>query len=169
MYGMGAFRLARETDLTLGDAEDFIDHLFCNNFPGVRDFLEATKEFAAQRRLRRDAVWSPSIFPRIGSVEGGNKQHRQRAEREAINTPIQGTAADIMKKAMIEVDDRLQKDGLRAQMLLQVHDELVLEAPEDEIEAVRTLVVETMEGAADILNVPVVAEAHHGPNWQELA
>jgi DNA polymerase-1 len=74
-----------------------------------------------------------------------------------------------MKRAMIQVDERLQKDKFKAQMLLQVHDELVIEAPEGEIEDVQQMVIETMEAAADKLDVPVVAEAHHGPNWAELA
>jgi DNA polymerase-1 len=167
MYGMGAFRLARDTDLTLADAEDFIEAYF-NNFPGVRDFLETTKDLAGQNGYVETLYGRRRYFPDLAR-EGGNKQHRQRAEREAINTPIQGTAADIMKKAMIEVDDRLQADKFKARMLLQVHDELVIEAPEDEIDAVQQMVVETMEAAADILDIPVVAEAHFGPNWAEMA
>jgi DNA polymerase-1 len=92
----------------------------------------------------------------------------QRAEREAINMPIQGTAADIMKKAMIEVDRRLREGGYRARMLLQVHDELLLEVPEEESEQVRALVVEIMETAGDVLQVPVIADASLGVNWAVL-
>jgi DNA polymerase-1 len=167
MYGMGAFRLARDTDLTLADAEDFIEAYF-NNFPGVRDFLEATKEVAARNGYVETLYGRRRFFPEL-QRDDGNKQHKQRAEREAINTPIQGTAADIMKRAMIQVDERLKRGKFTAQMLLQVHDELVIEAPEDEIEDVQQMVIETMEAAADVLDVPVVAEAHHGPNWAELA
>jgi DNA polymerase-1 len=166
MYGMGAFRLARDTELTLADAEAFIKAYF-DNFPGVRDYLQATKDFA------REKGYVETLFGRRRSFAilqqgSGKRVDEQRAEREAINMPIQGTAADIMKKAMIEVDRRLREGGYRARMLLQVHDELLLEVPEEESEEVKTLVVEIMETAGDVLQVPVIADASLGVNWAVL-
>ncbi len=166
MYGMGAFRLARDTDLTLSEAEAFITAYF-KNFPGVKDYLETTKDFARQNGYVQTLFGRRRYFPEL-TRDDINQNQRARAEREAINMPIQGTAADILKQAMIDLHARLADAHPKARILLQVHDELVLEAPEDEIEAVRALVVETMQAAGDMLDVPIVADAAQGPNWAAL-
>lgn len=167
MYGMGAFRLARESELTLADAERFIEAYFAN-FPGVRDYLDATRDFATQNGYVETLFGRRRRFPQL-QREHLSQTVRQRLEREAINMPIQGTAADIIKLAMITIERRLRMKGLQAQMLLQVHDELLLEMPEDEADTVQTLVIDAMQEAGNVLDVPVVAAARYGANWIELS
>ncbi|MCB9436698.1 MAG: DNA polymerase I [Anaerolineales bacterium] len=167
MYGMGAFRLARDSELTLAEAKDFIEAYF-ERFPGVKAYLEGSKDFAAEHGYvetlfgrRRDF----SILQRVGREVGAVA--RQRAEREAVNMPIQGTAADIIKLAMVNLSHELKTGPYRSRMTLQVHDELVLEVPDDELETVSALVVATMENAVT-LNVPLRAEAKVGLNWHQM-
>jgi DNA polymerase-1 len=166
MYGMGAYRLTRDSDLTLGESQKFIEQYFAT-FPTVKDYLETTKAFAKQEGYVQTLFGRRRYFPDL-QTEGLGHNARNRAEREAINAPIQGTAADIMKKAMILLDGRLQRAGLRAKLLLQVHDELVLEAPEDEVDSLKALVTEAMLEAGSILSVPVGVEARAGANWAEM-
>lgn len=168
MYGMGAFRLARDSELTFAEAKDFIEAYF-ERFPGVKAYLESSKNSAAQHGYvetllgrRRDF----SILQRVEQDAVGSIA-RQRAEREAVNMPIQGTAADIIKLAMVNLAHELEAAHYRSCMTLQVHDELVLEVPNDELEAVAQLVVEVMEGAVQ-LNVPLRAEAKAGLNWHNM-
>lgn len=167
MYGMGAFRLSRDSDLTLGEAEDFITEYFAQ-FPGVRAYLDASREQARQGYVET-LLGRRRYFPELDESSGrrAGAQVRQRAEREAINMPIQGTAADIIKIAMIDLADALQRGGYAARMILQVHDELVLEVPETELDRVTPLVIDTME-AAFTLDAPLVADANVGPNWAEM-
>ncbi len=169
MYGMGAFRLARESNLTLGEAEDFITHYF-QQFPGVRSYLNGTLVFAREHGYQETLLGRRRYFPTLVEGDGGSKvtvQVRQRAEREAINMPIQGTAADIIKMAMIALARKLREGGYKSRLLLQVHDELVLEVPEDEVLRVAPLVIETMESAFQ-LDAPLVADARVGQNWAEM-
>ncbi len=168
LYGMGAFRLARDSDLTLAQAEDFIKAYF-ERFPRVRAYLDETKVLAAEQGYLETLMGRRRYFPELqhsGSTRTGALA-RQRAERQAINMPIQGTAADIMKLAMIQVHDRLRAAGHDAQMLLQVHDELVLEVAKAELEPVAALVASTME-AAFTLDAPLQADARWGHNWLEM-
>lgn len=161
MYGMGAFRLARDSDLMLAEAEAFIRDYF-DTFPGVAEYLESTKEFVRESGYVQTLFGRRRYFPELTREGPG----QARAEREAINMPIQGTAADILKKAMLELDQALQSTN--AQMLLQVHDELVLELPEDDVEEVTPLVVSVMEAAGSFLKVPIVADAKWGKSWSAL-
>lgn len=168
MYGMGAFRLARDSDLTLAEAEDFIAAYFAQ-FPGVRAYLDEARARAARLGYVETLLGRRRYFPELSEKLGRKVdfQARQRAEREAINMPIQGTAADIIKIAMIDLARALRESRRRARMILQVHDELVLEVPDDELDRVAPLVVEVME-AAFKLDAPLVADANVGPNWAEM-
>ena len=168
LYGMGAFRLARDSDLTLAQAESFIKAYF-ERFPRVQAYLDETKQLAAEQGYLETLMGRRRYFPELqhSSSTRTGALARQRAERQAINMPIQGTAADIMKLAMIEVHDRLRAAGHRAAMLLQVHDELVLEVAEDELQDVAGLVSATMEGAFT-LDAPLQADARWGHNWLEM-
>jgi DNA polymerase-1 len=168
MYGMGAFRLARDSDLTLAEAEDFIKDYF-GQFPGVKEYLDRAREHAAELGYVETLLGRRRYFPIL--KRGGDQkvgfQARQQAEREAVNMPIQGTAADIIKMAMVELSRALREEHYRARMILQVHDELVLEVPEAELERVTPLVVEVMESAYK-LDTPLVADAKVGDNWGEM-
>ena len=166
IYGMGPYRLARESELTLAEAENYIKEYF-ERFPGIETYLEETKEMARQQGYVETLFGRRRYFP---VFQGGVRAHRgmiARAEREAINHPIQGTAADIIKLAMIRLHERLEEGGYDARLILQVHDELLLEVPEEEVEEVRKLVVETMSGAFD-LDVPLKVDVSTGKNWYEL-
>ena len=131
IYGMSAFGLTRSTDLTLAEAENFVKTYF-EKFPGVKKYLDGIRQLAAQQGYVETLLGRRRYFPALqGKL---NQQLKNREEREAINAPIQGTAADIMKIAMLKIPPALKAAGLKAKMLLQVHDELVLECPQDEME-----------------------------------
>lgn len=164
IYGMSAFGLTRSTDLTLAEAEDFIKAYF-ERFPGVKRYIENTPRLAEEQGYVETLLGRRRYFP--GLKEGGNAVIRSRLQRESINSPIQGTAADIMKLAMLRVADALPKAGLHGRMLLQVHDELVLECPEDELEKTAKLVVEEMSSAHQ-LKVPLHTDVSAGVNWGEM-
>ncbi len=166
MYGMGAFRLARDSDLTLAEAEAFIAEYFAQ-FPGVRRYLDESIERAKKQGYLETLLGRRRYFPEFSKDRKVGYQARQRAEREAINMPIQGTAADIIKIAMIDLHRALREGGFAARMLLQVHDELVLEVPDAELDRVAPLVIATMESAFT-LDAPLVADARVGPNWLEM-
>lgn len=165
MYGMGAYRLARSADLTLAEAEEFIKTYF-ERFPRVRAYLDGTLQMAAREGYVETLLGRRRYFPILQSTTA-NRQDRARAEREAINMPIQGTAADVIKIAMVRLHDALAARKLRGQMILQVHDELVLEAPEDEVDQMAALVVEVMENAYP-LSVPLRVDVHVGQHWGEM-
>ncbi|HUG15024.1 MAG TPA: DNA polymerase I [Thermomicrobiales bacterium] len=162
MYGMQAYGLSRDTGMSRSDSVAFIER-YMSRFQGVRAYLDSTI-----RQAVKDGYVS-SLFGRRRYVPDINAQgpRRQAAERAAINMPLQGTASDIMKIAMIRVADGLRRSKLRGEMLLQVHDELLFETPVSELDALRALVVETMEGAAE-LSVPLRVETSIGPNWEEM-
>jgi DNA polymerase-1 len=167
IYGMGAFRLARDSELTLAEAENYIKDYFAR-FPGIQKYLDETKQKARDDGYVETLLGRRRYFPVFKMPSGGsNVQARLRAEREAINHPIQGTAADIVKIAMLRLHEKLTTDDFQAKMLLQVHDELLLELPEAELDTVRDLVVSTMSGAFS-LDVPLKVEASSGHNWLEL-
>lgn len=147
------------------DAENYIKGYFAR-FPGIQRYLDQTREQAKQQGYVETLMGRRRYFPVFrGSMTGQNRQAWLRAEREAVNHPIQGTAADIVKVAMIELFDRLRP--YQAQLLLQVHDELLLELPEEEVEVVRPLMMETMMNAYH-LDVPLKVGASTGANWLEL-
>lgn len=164
IYGMGAFRLARDSNLTLAEAEAFIRTYF-ERLPGVEKYLDET------RRQAHEQGYVSTLFGRRGDFSVlqtvTNRQQVQAWERAAINMPIQGTAADILKKAMIAVYQQLERLRLDAKMILQVHDELVLEVPENQLEATAKMVVEVMEGVCE-LRAPLRANAQVGPNWRDM-
>ncbi|HYO87181.1 MAG TPA: DNA polymerase I [Candidatus Limnocylindrales bacterium] len=164
LYGMGAFRLARDSNLTLAEADAFIKAYF-ERLPRVRDYLDKAKHLAASEGYLTTMFGHRRYFPALQGT--GNRQLRQSAEREAINMPIQGTAADIIKMAMVRLHDQIPARGLHSRMILQVHDELVFETPVDEVHETAALVIQTMEGAADLL-APLRANAQAGANWRDM-
>lgn len=164
IYGMSAFGLTRSTDLTLAEAETFVKTYF-EKFPGVKKYLDGIRRQAAQQGYVETLLGRRRYFPALQNKS--NPQMKNREEREAINAPIQGTAADIMKIAMINIPPALEAAGLKAKMLLQVHDELVLECPQEELEATTRVVQETMANAYP-LSIPLSTEARYGKNWGEM-
>ena len=164
IYGMSAFGLTRSTDLTLAEAEDFVEAYF-KSFPGVKVFMDNLRTQAVQDEYVETLLGRRRYFPGLGTQSNQNIRNRQL--REAINAPIQGTAADIMKVAMLDVAAALKASGLKGKMLLQVHDEVVLECPKDELEATARLVMDKMAGAYQ-LNVPLKTEARAGVNWGKM-
>ncbi|MBP6209392.1 MAG: DNA polymerase I [Anaerolineales bacterium] len=164
IYGMSAFGLARSTELTLAEAEEFVKTYF-KKFPGVKKYLDETRQRAAQQGYVETLLRRRRYFPALqGKV---NPQMKNREEREAINAPIQGTAADIMKIAMLKIPSALIAAGLKSKMLLQVHDELVLECPKGELEKTAQIVQETMANAYP-LSIPLSTEARAGRSWGEM-
>ena len=164
IYGMSAFGLTRSTDLTLAEAETFVKTYF-EKFPGIKKYLDGIKKQAASQGYVETLLGRKRYFPALQSKQ--NVQIKNREEREAINAPIQGTAADIMKLAMLKIPGALAKTGLKARMLLQVHDELVLECPKNEMKETARVVQETMANAYK-LDIPLSTEARYGENWGEM-
>jgi len=168
MYGMGAFRLARDSELTLAEAEEFITTYF-ERLPGVERYIEDTKAFVHDKGYTETLYGRRREYPAI--MGGTNRRSMAAEERAAINMPIQGTAADILKQSMLDLYDKLNASDYDATMILQVHDELVLEVKEDQIQEVTALVVETMESAfpdGHPLLVPLKANASYGKNWRDM-
>ena len=164
IYGMSAFGLARSTELTLAEAEAFVKAYF-TKFPGVKNYLDGIRRQAAEIGYVETLLGRKRYFPALqGKI---NVQMKNREEREAINAPIQGTAADIMKLAMLKIPSEIEAAGLKAKMLLQVHDELVLECPQNELEKTARLVQETMANAYP-LSIPLETEAKAGVSWGEM-
>jgi len=162
IYGISGWGLAKQLDCDPKDANEFIKK-YLDVFSEIRDFMEEQKEFAREHEyvetLYGRKCYTPNINNKMGNVRMG-------AERAAINAPLQGTAADIMKMAMIKMPRALDEAGLAAKMLLQVHDELIFEVPEGELEQTSALVKEVMENVVT-LDVPLIAEAGHGKSWGE--
>lgn len=165
IYGMGAFRLSRDTDLTLAEAEAFVSTYF-ERLPGVEKYIEESKRRATSDGYLTTLFGRKRFFPALVSGQG-DRQSQQGELRAAVNMPIQGTAADIMKRAMINLHDEIQRRGLDALLTLQVHDELVLEVPEAQLEMVRDLVVLVMEDAY-VMDAPLKANAQAGKNWYDM-
>ena len=162
IYGISAFGLARQLDISNREASEYIKAYF-DRYPGIHDYMEKTKEEA------RNQGYVMTLFGRKCHVRGiGDKNPAMRsfAERAAINAPIQGGAADIIKRAMIAMPSAISEAGLGANMLLQVHDELIFEVPDDEIEATTGVVKDTMQNAAR-LNVPLIVDVGIGDNWNQ--
>jgi DNA polymerase-1 len=167
IYGMSPYGLTRSTDLTLAEAEDFVKTYF-ERFPGVREYLENTRRLAVKQGYVETLLGRRRYFPEL--EQGGprvSEPARARAQREAINAPIQGTAADIIKLAMLQMPDALRQRDLGAIMLLQVHDELVFECPKGELKDTADLVQRIMQGAFE-LDVPLKTEAKAGPHWADM-
>jgi DNA polymerase-1 len=166
IYGMSPLGLARQTGLTLAEAENFISQYF-GRFPKVREYLERTLAQAKNQGYVETILGRRRYFPVLQSASPAQEQARRRAEREAVNAPIQGSAADIIKLAMLHLHRALHERGLSARMILQVHDELVLEVPQEELPVVTPLVREMMESAYS-LRVPLKVDLGVGTNWGEM-
>jgi DNA polymerase-1 len=162
LYGKTPFTLAKDINVTQEAAQEFINAYFAG-FPRVRAFIDRTLEEARQTGVVRTMFGRRRLMPNLTSR---NYQMRSQAEREAVNMPIQGTAADILKKAMIDLHEGLPKSGLKAQMILTVHDELLFECAREDADAVAAFVRERMEGAA-VLTVPLTVDIGIGENWRE--
>ncbi|KOR23473.1 DNA polymerase I [Burkholderia cenocepacia] len=162
IYGMSAFGLASNLGITRDAAKLYIDRYFAR-YPGVAQYMEDTRATAKEKGYV-ETVFGRRLW--LPEINGGNGPRRQAAERAAINAPMQGTAADLIKLSMIAVDDWLTRDRLASRMIMQVHDELVLEVPEGELSLVREKLPEMMCGVAK-LKVPLVAEVGAGANWEE--
>ncbi len=165
LYGMSPYGLTRTSDLTLAEAEDFVEAYF-KQFPGVKNYLDNMRQLAAKQGYVETLLGRRRYFP--GLKSGGNPATRAREEREAINAPIQGTAADIMKIAMLHVANALKENELSGRMLLQVHDELVLECPQKELKKTAEVVRSMMENAYNLV-IPLKTEARHGFDWGDLS
>ncbi len=162
MYGMSAFGLAKQLDISRGEAQEYVN-LYFDRYPGIKSFMDNIRETA------REQGYVETVFGRrlyLPEINARNVQRRQYAERTAINAPMQGTAADIIKRAMITVQDWLLSENINARMIMQVHDELVFEVGEDEIDAIRDRLVGLMSNSAE-LAVPLVVDAGVGRNWDE--
>lgn len=162
IYGMSAFGLARQLNIGRGEAQQYVDTYF-ERYPGVRDYMERTRQQAHDdgyvETLHGRRLYLPEIRSR-------NAQRRQYAERSAINAPMQGTAADIIKRAMINVDDWLESSKIDARLIMQVHDELVLEVTDGQADDILAEIVTRMERASK-LDVPLKVDASLGANWDE--
>jgi DNA polymerase-1 len=162
IYGMSAFGLAANLGIERDAARNYIERYFAR-YPGVRRYMDET------RKLAHDQGYVETVFGRrlwLAEINGPSGPRRAAAERAAINAPMQGTAADLIKMAMIVVQDWLDQAGLGSRLVMQVHDELVLEVPESELDHVRSGVCERMAGVAQ-LDVPLVVEAGAGANWEQ--
>ncbi|WP_461537337.1 DNA polymerase I [Spongorhabdus nitratireducens] len=162
IYGMSAFGLAKQLGITRQSAQEYVD-LYFQRYPGVQDYMERT------RALAHDKGYVETLFGRrlhLPEINARNKMRQQAAERTAINAPMQGTAADIIKHAMMLVDQWLKESGLDARMIMQVHDELVLEVAEKDLDAVSLGLKQQMEAATE-LAVPLEVEVGTGNNWDE--
>ena len=164
IYGMSAFGLSRSTDLTLGEAEEFVKAYF-RQFPGVKLYLDQIRRLAASQGYVETLLGRRRYFPNLRNLTNPNLRNRE--EREAINAPIQGTAADIMKIAMVHLQQGLEKASLSARLQLQVHDELVLECSPAELNETARVVQNIMENAYS-LSIPLLTDARYGKNWGEL-
>ena len=162
LYGMGAFSLAKDLGISNKEARQYIDSYFAR-YPKVSEFIEARKQEG------RDHLYVKTLLNRhcaVSDINSKNGQIRSYAERNAVNYPVQGSAADIIKVAMIRIQDQLQQRQMKTRMVLQVHDELVFDVPQDELTEVEALVVELMEQAVQ-LSVPLEVCVGCGQNWRQ--
>ncbi len=162
LYGMTAFRLSRDLKIPMSQAKDFITGYF-DMYQGVQQYIEDTKA-AAHRDGYVETLSGRRRY--IAGIDSSDRMESQMAERMAVNTPVQGSAADLIKIAMIRIQKRINEENLPLRMMLQVHDELVFECPRDQVEAMAQMVKAEMEGAME-LKVPLVASVGYGENWLE--
>jgi len=162
IYGMSAFGLSKQLDIERSAAQQYMDRYFAR-YPGVAQYMQRTRELA-RREGYVETVFGRRLW--LQEIRSGSPARRQAAERAAINAPMQGTAADLIKMAMIRVHDWIIRERLATRLLMQVHDELVLEVPDAEVERVRAELPELMTGVAE-LAVPLVVEVGVGPNWDK--
>jgi DNA polymerase-1 len=163
LYGMQAYGLSRDTGMSRAESQAFIDQYWAR-LPKVRQYLDSTLDFGREHGYIQTILGRRRAAPDLVS---SNPAHRAAAERMAINMPVQGTAADIMKIAMIQADRHLREENLPASLILQVHDELVLEVSQSAVPETVKTVREAMESAF-ALDVPLLTEVSVGPNWNEM-
>jgi DNA polymerase I len=163
LYGLTPFGIIQQTDLTADQGKKFIEAYFAS-YPGIKTYIDATIESCKQAGYVESLGGRRRYLPEINAT---NRQARQAAERAAINMPVQGTAADILKLAMLRMQDRLDEAGMQSRMLLQVHDELVFECPATESDTLAEMLRKEMTGAME-LRVPLEVEVKAGPNWDEM-
>ena len=163
IYGMSAFGLARQLGIERGEAQKYVD-LYFQRYPGVKRYMDDTRALALDRGYV-ETVFGRRLY--LPDIKARNAALRQYAERAAINAPMQGTAADIIKLAMVSVDAWLFESKLPARLIRQVHDELVFDVAESELDTMRSLVREHMESVHP-LHVPLLVEIGVGPNWRDL-
>jgi DNA polymerase-1 len=162
VYGISSFGLSRDLSITPKEAKNYIDEYF-KTYPSLKSYLDELINSAKERG------YSETLYGRrrpVPELTSGNFMQRQFGERIAMNSPLQGTAADIIKIAMINVYNRLKKEGLKSKLILQVHDELLVETAIDEKDIVIKILIEEMQGAANLM-VPLMADVHSGNNWYE--
>ena len=159
---MSPFGLARQLGIARGEARSYVD-LYFSRYPGVKTFMDDTRELAHERGYV-ETVFGRRLY--LPEINARNAQRRQYAERTAINAPMQGTAADIIKRAMISVHEWLLETNLDAKMIMQVHDELVAEVKQDHVEEARAQISTRMVEAAG-LDVPLVVDVGVAENWDE--
>jgi DNA polymerase-1 len=162
IYGISAFGLAQRLDISNREAKELIENYF-ESYPGVKEYMDSAMAQAA------DSGYVETMFGRrriLRDITSANKTVRGIAERNAINAPIQGSAADIMKLAMIEIYRRFAAEGITSKMIMQVHDEVVIDTHNNELDRVLKIVKEAMEGIAT-LSIPLIAEANSAQNWLE--
>ncbi|MDP3310119.1 MAG: DNA polymerase, partial [Polaromonas sp.] len=162
IYGMSSFGLARNLGIETRAAAAYIDKYF-QRYPGVKNYMEQTVVFA-QKNHFVETVFGRRLY--LAEINGGNGPRKKAAERQAINAPMQGTAADLIKLSMVKVQQVLDAEQRATKMIMQVHDELVFEVPEAEVEWVRSEIPRLMAGVAE-LKVPLLAEIGVGPNWEQ--
>ncbi|HJO62839.1 MAG TPA: DNA polymerase, partial [Desulfobacterales bacterium] len=162
IYGMSAYGLSKELGISQKMAKTYITNYF-SKYKGVKQFIDQTIEDAKKTKQISTLLGRIRLLPDINS---DNTNVRQFAERTAVNTPIQGTAADLIKSAMLKTDTAFESQGLKSAMLLSVHDELVFEVPPEELDLVKNLLKETMEGIWK-LNVPLKVNVSNGQSWAE--
>ena len=162
IYGISGFGLSRNTGVSRKEAAAFIDKYF-RTYPGVKRFMDRTAAEGADRGYAETLMGRRRYLPELKSPKAPIREFGKRA---AMNTPVQGTAADIIKLAMVRIDKALREAGLQSRLILQVHDELLLECPPEEADRAADLLREAMEDAIS-LSVPLVAEVHRGENWAE--
>ncbi len=163
LYGKSAFTLAKDLGIDRKQAEAFIAAYFAR-YPGVRRYIDETVAQARETGTVRTLL---GRLRRLPDLRSKSFPVRMEAERQAMNTPLQGSAADLIKQAMIDLHRELRQRALRSRLILQIHDELLLEVPEAEAEAARALVQEVMEGAL-ALDVPLLADARLGRSWADV-
>ena len=162
MYGMSAFGLTRQLGIPRGEAQEYLDTYF-NRYTGVRDYMDNIKAQAKEDKYV-ETIMGRRLY--LNEINAANGLRRQAAERAAINAPLQGSAADIIKKAMLDIDDLILNEMPDVKMIMQVHDELVFECPKDNADKVMKKMKDTMEQTVE-LNIPLIAEAAIGNNWNE--
>jgi DNA polymerase-1 len=162
IYGVSPFGLSQQAEIGIREAAEFI-RLYFEAYPGIKQYVDSTIEFARKNGYVKTLLGRKRG---IADIDSETSFRREGAERMAINTPIQGTSADMIKIAMINISDEFRKKKLKTKMIMQVHDELVFESPEDELDTVKKIVIEKMEHALD-LSVPIKVDIGIGKNWEE--